>query len=141
VPERIPERLRQFVADRAQHRCEYCLLHEDDSYTPHQIDHIVSRKHGGSSDPPNLAFACIRCNLWKGTDTGSLDAHEHLFVPLFHPRRESWTDHFAIRGLLIEPLTETGAVTIRLLKLNHEHRIAERESLPAWRNTPYESTT
>jgi hypothetical protein len=38
--------MRLFVMERAGHRCEYCLLHQDDSFTPHQIDHIVSRKHG-----------------------------------------------------------------------------------------------
>jgi hypothetical protein len=37
------------VAWRAAHRCEYCLIHEDAAGFPHQADHIVSRKHGGSS--------------------------------------------------------------------------------------------
>jgi 5-methylcytosine-specific restriction endonuclease McrA len=132
LSEHIPERLRQFVARRAQHRCEYCLLHEDDSYTPHQVDHIVSRKHGGASDPPNLAYACLRCNLWKGTDAASLDPETNILVPLFNPRRDNWPDHFALRGVLIDPLTGTGAATIRLLKLNHEHRLAERELLHEW---------
>ncbi|MCZ2154332.1 MAG: HNH endonuclease [Bryobacterales bacterium] len=50
-------------------------MHEDDSYSPHQVDHIISRKHGGASVPGNLAYACLRCNVWKGSDIGSLDAH------------------------------------------------------------------
>jgi hypothetical protein len=37
------------------HRCEYCFVHEDDSYSPHQVDHISSRKHGGLAIPENLA--------------------------------------------------------------------------------------
>jgi hypothetical protein len=69
----IDEQLRGFVAKRAAYRCEYCLIHEDDSFSKHQIDHIVSRKHGGSSDEANLAFACVRCNAWKGTDIAAVD--------------------------------------------------------------------
>lgn len=125
----IPARLREFVADRANHRCEYCLVHEDDSYMLHQVDHIVSRKHGGLSDPPNLAYACIRCNLWKGSDAGSIDPATNTLVPLFHPRRDKWNDHFATQGAVIEPLTDKAAATVRMLRLNHEHRLAERELL------------
>ena len=62
----ISAAVRLLVATRAARRCEYCLLHEDDSFTPHQIDHIISQKHAGDSSPENLAFACIRCNAWKG---------------------------------------------------------------------------
>ena len=74
------------MAERAVYRCEYCLLHEDDSYSPHQIDHIISRKHGGLSEADNLAYACLRCNAWKGSDVGSLDSQTGVFVSLFHPR-------------------------------------------------------
>ena len=43
----VSEELRQFVAARAQYLCEYCLIHEEDTYVGCQIDHIVSLKHGG----------------------------------------------------------------------------------------------
>jgi HNH endonuclease len=61
----INESQRRSVQNAA-HRCEYCLIHEDDSYSPHQIDHIVSRKHSRLSELNNLAYACLRCNVWKG---------------------------------------------------------------------------
>lgn len=51
----VPESVRRFVAERACHRCECCLLHEGDSYKPHQVDHILSRKQAGSSDPETRA--------------------------------------------------------------------------------------
>jgi 5-methylcytosine-specific restriction endonuclease McrA len=35
---------------------------------PHQVDHIVSRKHGGESTSDNLAYACVIYNRYKGTD-------------------------------------------------------------------------
>lgn len=121
--------MRRLVAQRAAYRCEYCLLHEDDSYSPHQIDHIISRKHGGASASDNLAYACLRCNTWKGSDVGSLDFETGAFVSFFHPRRQSWDDHFVLRGAVIEPLTAEGKVTARLLKLNLDKRVVERQLL------------
>jgi len=70
----IPERLRDFVARRAHRRCEYCLLHEQDAFQPHQVDHIISRKHGGLTDPPNLAYACLRCNYHRLAERKILSA-------------------------------------------------------------------
>ncbi|MSU49330.1 MAG: HNH endonuclease [Opitutus sp.] len=52
----VSERLRQQVAERAYHVCEYCLLHEDDTFWGCQVDHIISRKHKGSTEFTNLAF-------------------------------------------------------------------------------------
>jgi hypothetical protein len=131
LPTDVNEPLRRFVAERAAYRCEYCLLHEDDSYSPHQIDHIISRKHGGSSDAGNLAYACIRCNAWKGSDIGTVDSLSGELVSFFHPRRHRWDDHFLLRGAVIEPLTPEGKATARLLKLNLDKRVAERRLLTA----------
>lgn len=125
----ISGEVRQFVVTRAKHRCEYCLLHEDDAYSPHQVDHVIARKHGGSSSLDNLAYACLRCNLWKGTDIGSIDLETGKFVSLFNPREQHWTQHFALRGFVIEPLTVYGRVTARLLRLNIDKRVVERRAL------------
>jgi hypothetical protein len=114
---------------RAGFRGEYCIPHEDDSYSPHQIDHIISRKHGGNSKSGNLAYACLRCNAWKGTDIGSADPRTGRIVRLFHPRRDVWDDHFGMRGPLIAALTDVGRATAAVLKLNLEKRVAERQLL------------
>lgn len=127
----ISESQRRFVAERAAHRCEYCLLHDDDSYSRHHIDHIVSRKHGGLSELDNLAYACLRCNAWKGSDIGSVNPQTGELVSLFNPRRHRWSDHFALRGVVIEPLTAEANATARLLKLNLNKRVAERQQLAA----------
>ena len=87
---RIAASLRQYVARRAGWRCEYCLLHEDDSFAPHQPDHVISRKHEGPTVAANLALACIRCNARKGSDMGTLGSDGVRLVRLFHPR----LDHF-----------------------------------------------
>jgi hypothetical protein len=125
----VREELRRLVADRARHRCEYCWLHEDDAYFPHQVDHIISRKHGGLSETGNLAYACFRCNTWKGTDIASLVPRTGELVALFNPRRDQWSDRFELRGFVIEPLTPRGEVTARLLRLNLDKRVAERRLL------------
>jgi hypothetical protein len=125
----VNESLRRFVAERAAHRCEYCLLHEDDSYSPHQVDHIISRKHGGLSDSGNLAYACLRCNAWKGSDVGSIDNQTGKFVRLFNPRTQHGHDHFVFQGAVIEQRTDEGKATARLLKLNLDKRIVERRLL------------
>jgi len=41
----VSQRLRQLVADRAYHVCEYCLIYEDDTFWGCQVDHIISLKH------------------------------------------------------------------------------------------------
>jgi 5-methylcytosine-specific restriction endonuclease McrA len=58
----IPTELRLLVAERANHLCEYCLIHEDDTFVGCQVDHIISLKHGGQTEADNLAYACAFCN-------------------------------------------------------------------------------
>ena len=125
----ISQDLRAEVARRAAHRCEYCLIREDDAGFPHQIDHIVSRKHGGLSTPENLAYACVLCNRHKGSDVASIDPLTGEAVPLFHARRDRWTDHFRLDGERIEPISAVGGVTVQLLRLNAAERLAERRLL------------
>lgn len=115
---------RRLVIERANRRCEYCLVHEDCAGFPHQVDHIISRKHGGSSGIRNLAYACILCNRYKGTDIASIDRSGRT-VRFFDPRRDSWDQHFQLHGPVIQPLTEIGE-TARMLRLNAAERVVER---------------
>jgi hypothetical protein len=62
----ISAQLRAFVARRAGYRCEYCLIHEDDVGFLHQVDHVISRKHGGSSLPGNLAKPAFSATAIRG---------------------------------------------------------------------------
>ncbi len=130
MAEKIPAAVRAQIAERAGHRCEYCLLHSDDAGFPHQIDHVVSRKHGGLSSVGNLALACVLCNRNKGSDIASI-SRAGKTVRFFHPRLDRWADHFRISGAVIEPLTEIGEVTARALKLNAQERVIERRLLQA----------
>jgi len=94
-----------------------------------EVDHVISRKHGGITDLSNLAFSCARCNRAKGTDVGSVSRSTGAFVRFFNPRIEPWHEHFTLDGARIVALTEVGQVTIQLLRLNDEERIVERAVL------------
>lgn len=122
----VPTALRREVASRARRRCEYCLIHEDDSGFRHEVDHIVSRKHGGESLMGN--HACSVCNRLKGSDLGAVSPAGEL-TRLFNPRLQVWSDHFRLERAVIQPLTVEGDVTVRLLRLNHFERVLERRLL------------
>ncbi len=87
----IPVPLRRLVRERAQGRCEYCLIPESLTFAPHWIDHIVAEKHGGKTESENLANCCVLCNQRKGSDLTSIDAETGEIVPLFHPRAPNGT--------------------------------------------------
>jgi hypothetical protein len=124
----IPNHLRDLVISRANHRCEYCLLHQDDEPVyPHEIDHVIAEKHSGPTQADNLAYACFYCNRFKGTDLASVDPLNGEITPLFNPRTQIWGDHFAHDGPVIVPLTAIGRTTVHLLKMNRP-RIIQRRS-------------
>jgi HNH endonuclease len=126
----IPAELRRRVIERAQNRCEYCLLPAEVAFFPHEVDHVIAEKHGGATEIENLAFACWRCNRHKGSDLASFDPQTQTLSPLFNPRRQVWAEHFASEGEMIVGLTPEGRTTVNLLRLNSEERLAERRSLP-----------
>ena len=121
--------IRGEVARRAEHCCEYCRIHEADSGYSHQVDHVLSRKHGGSSEIDNLAYACFLCNRHKGSDIASLDPQTRQIVRLFNPRKDQWGDHFQIDGAMLQALSGVARVTIQLLRVNAPERLVERNIL------------
>ncbi len=125
----VPASLRQLVAERAAHRCEYCLLPQAVALHQHEPDHIVPRQHGGETQENNLALACLRCNRYKGPNVGSFDPLTGVLVPLFNPRTQAWASHFAWDGATVQPLTPEARVTVKVLRLNDADRIAERQRL------------
>jgi HNH endonuclease len=125
----VSEAVRRAVFERAGGRCEYCLIHSDDTYQPHEIDHIYAEKHGGPSDDSNLCLSCYSCNRNKGSDLASLDPVTGEVTRLFHPRRDEWNAHFRLVGAVIEGITREGRATVEILRFNSFVRISEREGL------------
>lgn len=124
------EALRQLVRERADGRCEYCRL--PDAHPPAEpfhLEHIVARQHGGLTILENLAWACHRCNRHKGTNLSGVDPDTGAVVPLFHPRRDVWKEHFEVEGYRLRGLTPTGRATVWLLQMNAERRLDRRAEL------------
>lgn len=129
MSEYVSVKLRKLVKRRAHNTCEYCLMHEDDTFFNFQIDHIISLKHGGITIENNLAYACAICNNSKGADLGSFVENPSELIRFYNPRIDEWRKHFKIENAEIIPVTEIGKVTIKIFRLNDKHRIIERERL------------
>lgn len=124
----IPSELRTTVQKRASFCCEYCLYPEALGYASFEIDHIIAIKHGGQSELDNLANSCPICNKFKGSDVASYDPKTGKLTPLFNPRKEKWSAHFQVaESGVIEPLTQVGRVTVKLLQMNRAERVKERK--------------
>ncbi len=125
----MKETTRNLVRERAGHRCEYCLLHQEDSpLAPLHIEHIIPKKHDGDDDPDNLALACIDCNLHKGTNLTGIDPETQEITRLFHPRRDRWAECFEWAGVVIVGRSAVGRTTVRVLSMNSDDQIALRSS-------------
>lgn len=125
----MEEPLRCLVWERAQGRCEYCLLPQSALGAPHQIDHILPEKHHGRTVARNLALACMACNNHKGPNLAGLDPKTGDLVRLFNPRRHKWTAHFEWDGPIIVGKTPIGRATVEVLCMNLSYRIALRSEL------------
>jgi HNH endonuclease len=123
------DEVREFVRQRAGDRCEYCR--KPDFYSPHthQVDHIISQKHNGSDEPINLALACFRCNVCKGTDIGSYDTISRQFVRFYNPRTDQWDEHFDMKREVIVGKTAIGRVTVAIFQFNHPDQLEMRRNL------------
>jgi len=120
----------QEVRDRAHEVCEYCLLPQSSQEATFHIDHIVPRREGGETDATNLALACVTCSLRKGARMFSLDPKNESTVSLFHPREETWSDHFRLNDEFeFEGLTPTGRATIAALGMNRSAIVSIRKEL------------
>jgi hypothetical protein len=114
------------VWERAGDRCEYGQLPSAFHPAPFQIDHIIARQHGGKTELENLALACIHCNRFKGPNVAGLDPDTREIVRLFHPRRDSWADHFVWDGPELKARTQMGRATIAVLVINDPEVVAVR---------------
>ena len=77
----------------------------------------------------NLALACHRCNLRKGPNLTAIDPLSCEVVPLFHPRRDRWIDHFRLIEFRIEGISPIGRATAHVLGFNDARRVELRRAL------------
>jgi len=129
---RVPAGVRRFVERRAEDRCEYCHAPQLLANSPFHIERIVPSSQGGADDPENLALGCNACNLAKGARIGMPDPAGAGTIPLSHPRRHRWDEHFAWAedGVTLVGRTAIGATTVIALNMNGFRRARAR---PSWR--------
>jgi 5-methylcytosine-specific restriction endonuclease McrA len=126
--------VRERVVKRARHRCEYCQAPQNIcAYTFH-LEHILPRSKGGTDKLSNYALACFYCKSSKATHTTGIDPETGQEVPLFHPRKDKWEEHFRwSKGFIsIHGLTPRGRATVERLKMNIH---ARKEGRELWRLT------
>lgn len=128
---RISAQTKSVVAARARNCCEYCLCQAKFSPDSFSIEHIIPRARGGTDEMNNLALACQGCNGFKYTDVDAIDPVTGVRVPLFHPRINSWQEHFTWSddSTILIGLTSIGRATIEKMKLNRDGVVNLRRAL------------
>lgn len=126
---RVSPQVRAFVRRRAAGCCEYCHFPEAYAELGFQLDHVVARKHGGTHNAANLAFACYRCNTHKGPNLAGLDPTSRRMTRLFNPRTDEWDVHFRWLGAKLVGKTAIGRATIGVLCCNRMDAVLVRKAL------------
>lgn len=121
---------RKEVEKRAKNLCEYCLCPQDHSPQPFSIEHILPKAKKGSDDLGNLALACQACNNAKYIKIEALDPLSREIVPLYNPRKDVWSQHFAWNTDFSEiiGISPTGRATVKTLKVNRERAKSSQPS-------------
>ncbi|HEY9708139.1 MAG TPA: HNH endonuclease [Oculatellaceae cyanobacterium] len=139
MPEsRVTAQQKKAVAERANGCCEYCRSQVRFAIQPFSIEHIIPRSAGGETVLDNLALSCQGCNNHKYNKTEGRDPVSGDTVPLYHPRKQRWSNHFAWNDdfTLIIGLTPTGRSTVEALQLNREGVVNLRRVLYAMGEHP-----
>ncbi len=136
--QRVTAEQRRAVAERAQGCCEYCRSQARFGIQSFAVEHIIPRSQGGETALENLALSCQGCNNHKYAKMQARDPVTGEVVPLYHPRRQHWRDHFAWSAdfTLIIGLTPTGRATVEAWQMNRETVINLRRILYVLREHP-----
>lgn len=118
---------RRQVRDRGGEACEYCrLLQSAQLFATFHVDHVIASQHRQDDSLENLCLSCQSCNLRKGPNLSGIDPETNQIVRLFHPRTDTWIEHFCFDDGLIVGLTDIGRATVRLMAMNSPRRIELR---------------
>lgn len=119
----ITSETREQVRQRANFACEFCGVSETDTGGELTADHYQPSTKGGEDSLDNLLYCCSRCNQYK-LDYWPTRPND---PPLWNPRLELASQHsLELDDGTLLPLTETGAFTIRRLRLNRPPLVAYR---------------
>jgi hypothetical protein len=116
----ISAQLREQVIANAGDRCAYCQSRQDLLGVSFEVDHIVPESAGGPTSLENLCLSCPTCNRHKARRLTVEDPVSGNVVPLFHPLKQAWAEHFtwSSDGTEVIGLTSVGRATIKALQMN-----------------------
>ena len=136
----VPVDLQRAVRARCGNCCAYCHTAEDLTIVIFEFEHILPRALGGETILDNLCLACPTCNRFKADRTSAPDPATGEGVPLFHPQRHRWAEHFAWTedGTRIVALTPTGRATVAALRMNRPQLVRIRRMWVAMGEHPPE---
>ena len=134
----ISSEIRRVVIGRANNQCEYCLTPAEWSPEIFEIEHVYPLVAGGRTELSNLAYACPACNRYKHNKHMAVDPETRQDVPLFHPHKGRWQDHFmwSEDHSSIIGTTATGRSTIVTLRMNRYSVQKFRKALVAIHQHP-----
>jgi hypothetical protein len=116
------------VRQRYHSRCGYCGVSETAVGGELTVDHFHPVSANGDDSDDNLVYACVRCNLYKGTllPEATDFAQERR---LLHPMKDDIAAYIREDELTgrLEGITETGIFHIAALRLNRSALIANRQ--------------
>lgn len=124
----IPADLRRQVQAQFTNCCAYCHTAEHLTAVTFEVEHITPLASGGRTMLVNLCYSCPTCNRHKAARQTAVDPQTNTVVPLFHPRQQQWSDHFAwnLDQTELVGLTPTGRATISVLQMNRPQLIRVR---------------
>jgi hypothetical protein len=122
-----PERRRR-IAEASRFRCSYCLISQRIIGPLLELEHIIPISRGGTDDDHNLRLACPLCNRHKSHRIEATNPETGALVPLFHPRTDVWSGHFAWSdsGTRLVGRTAKGRATIVALNMNRSDAVLVR---------------
>ena len=125
----ISVELQRQIRSRFANCCVYCRTAESLTVTTFEFEHIVPLSKGGETTFENLCLACPSCNRYKATRQTATDPITQEEVELFHPQKQSWTNHFEWNEEAIEivGLTPIGRATVVVLKMNRPQLLRVRQ--------------
>jgi hypothetical protein len=126
----VSAELRRALLAAAGWRCGYCQTSELISGAPLEVDHLTPQSRGGLTVEQNLWLACRACNASKSDRQNAIDPVSGALVPLFNPRTNIWSEHFAwsAEGILMAGITSIGRATIHALDLNRVSLVVARST-------------
>ena len=95
--------VREYLLEKWGHKCAYCGI----EHMPLEMEHIISKKRGGSNRVSNLTIACIPCNRKKGNRTAAEFGYPHIQEQAKKPLHDAAAVN-STRWKLFEDLKATG---------------------------------